>query len=325
MSTENILIIGSGPAAHTAAIYSGRARLNPLLFEGFLAGGVAAGGQLTITTEVENYPGFPDGIQGPELMERVRQQSLKCGARIKTETVERVDFRQRPLKIFAGSQVYESKTVIIATGATAKRLNIPGEEKFWQKGISACAVCDGALPLFRNKGLVVVGGGDSAVEESTYLTKYASTVKVLVRRDCLRASKIMQERLLSHEKIEVIWNTIPIEALGDNVLTKIKIRHVKTHEESTIEAAGLFYAIGHLPNTAFLNGQIKLDETGYIITQPGTTKTNIEGVFACGDVQDKVYRQAITAAGSGCMAALDCERYLSEHKSVSIPLKSFPF
>jgi len=314
MNIENVSIIGSGPAAHTAAIYTGRAKLNPLIFEGFIAGGVAAGGQLTTTTEVENYPGFPEGIQGPELMDKMRQQSIKCGARIKTETVDKVDFSKKPFKIFVGNQTYESKSVIIATGATAKRLNISGEEKYWQKGISACAVCDGALPLFRNKILVVVGGGDSAVEESTFLTKYASKVKVLVRRDALRASKVMQERLFGNKKIEVIWNTVPIEALGDKVLNKIKVRNVKTNQESFIDAAGFFYAIGHLPNTAFLNGQIKLDDTGYILTQSGTTRTNIEGVFACGDIQDKIYRQAVTAAGSGCMAALDCERYLSEQK-----------
>jgi len=312
METENVIIIGSGPAAHTAAIYTGRAKLNPLVFEGFLAGGVAAGGQLTTTTEVENYPGFVESIQGPELMERMRQQSLKCGARIKTETVDKVDFSKKPFKVFVGAKSYESKAVIIATGATAKRLNIPGEENYWQKGISACAVCDGALPIFRNKILVVVGGGDSAVEESTYLTKYASQVKVLVRRDVLRASKVMQERLLNNRKIEVLWNTIPVEAAGEKVLTKLKVRNVKTNQESILDTAGFFYAIGHTPNTAFLTGQIKLDETGYIITQPGTT-TNIEGVFACGDVQDKIYRQAVTAAGSGCMAALDCERFLSGH------------
>lgn len=309
---ENLIIIGSGPAAHTAAIYAGRAKLNPLVYEGFLAGGVAAGGQLTTTTDVENYPGFPEGIQGPELMERMRQQSMKCGARIKTLTVDRVDLSTRPFKIFAGSETAECKALLIATGATAKRLGIPGEEEFWQKGISACAVCDGALPIFRDKVLAVIGGGDSAVEESSYLTKYAAKVIVLVRRDVLRASKVMQERLLANPKIEVLWNTEAKEALGEKTLTQLCVIQNKTKKESTLDVGGLFYALGHLPNTAFLGGQLGLDETGYIKTQPGTTKTSLEGVFACGDVQDKVYRQAVTAAGTGCMAALDAERYLKK-------------
>jgi len=311
---EKVVIIGSGPAAHTAAIYAGRAKLNPLMYEGLVAGGIAAGGQLTITTDVENYPGF-EAIQGPELMERMRKQSIHCGARIITETVTKVDLSRRPFKAFADSGMVETGTVIIATGATAKRLNLPGEERLWQKGISACAICDGALPIFRNKPLVVVGGGDSAVEEATYLTKYTMKVSVLVRRDVLRASKIMQERLLSNSKIEVIWNTIPLEVIGDKFLTGIKIRNVKSNAERILNANGLFYAIGHLPNTAFLNGQVELDQTGYIKTKPGTTQTNIPGVFACGDVQDKIYRQAVTAAGSGCMAALDAEKFLAEHSS----------
>jgi thioredoxin reductase (NADPH) len=308
---ENIVIIGSGPAGHTAAIYTGRATLNPVMYEGMMAGGVAAGGQLTTTTEIENFPGFPDGIPGPELMARMRQQSIHCGARIETVTVERVDLRSRPFKIFAGTENVEAKTVIIATGATAKRLNIPGEDKLWQKGISACAVCDGGLPIFRNKILVVIGGGDTACEEALYLTKFAGRLVMLVRRDVLRASKAMQERVRSDKKIEIKWNTNPLEALGDKFLTGIKIRDNKTGEESIVEANGLFYAIGHQPNTAFLKGQLELDDVGYIKTVPGTTRTSVEGVFACGDVQDRVYRQAVTAAGSGCMAALDVERYLS--------------
>jgi thioredoxin reductase (NADPH) len=310
---ENLIIIGSGPAAHTAAIYAGRAHLNPLMFEGLAAGGVAAGGQLTTTTEVENYPGFPNGIMGPELMDLMRQQSLKCGTRIKTETVNKVDFRSKPFKIFADSGIAEAKAIIIATGATAKRMNVPGEERLWQKGISACAVCDGALPIFRNKVLVVIGGGDSAVEEATFLTKYASKVLLVVRRDQLRASKAMQDRIFANKKIEIIWNTVLTEVVGEGKLTGAKVTDTKTSQERTIEAGGLFYAIGHLPNTSFLEGQLQLDETGYIKTQPGTTKTSLPGVFACGDVQDKVYRQAVTAAGTGCMAALDAERYLSGH------------
>ena len=316
---ENLVIIGSGPAAHTAAIYAGRAKLDPLVYEGMMAGGVAAGGQLTTTTEVENYPGFPEGVSGPELMARMREQSIKCGARILTETVDRVDLgrggsRTGPtFKVFVGTKSIETKSIIIATGATAKRMAIPGEENLWQKGISACAVCDGALPIFRNKVLVVIGGGDTAAEEALFLTKYASKVIILVRRDALRASKAMQERVLGDKKIEVQWNTNALAAVGDKKLDAVKVKNNKTSKESTIEAGGLFYAIGHLPNTAFLNGQLALDNVGYIKTTPGTTKTSVEGVFACGDVQDKVYRQAVTAAGSGCMAALEAERYLSEH------------
>ncbi len=311
MSVETLVIIGSGPAAHTAAIYAGRAKLNPLVFEGLLAGGVAAGGQLTTTTEVENYPGFPEGISGPELMEKMRAQSLNCDARIETKTVTKVDLSKRPFKVFCDSEVIETKTLIIATGATAKRLNLKGEDKLWQRGISACAVCDGALPVFRNKPLVVVGGGDSAVEESTFLTKYGSKVYVLVRRDALRASKVMQERLFANPKIEVLWNSSPIEAVGDKALSSVVVEDLKSNKTRTLDAGGLFYAIGHQPNTAFLEGQLAVDETGYIKTIPGTTRTSVEGVFACGDVQDKIYRQAVTAAGSGCMAALDAERYIS--------------
>jgi len=309
---ENVIIIGSGPAAHTAAIYSGRANLKPLIFEGMMAGGVAAGGQLTTTTDVENYPGFPDGIQGPQLMEHMRQQSINCGASIKTETVDKIDVSSTPFKVIVGSENIETKTIIISTGATAKRLGIKGEETYWQKGMSACAVCDGALPIFRNKILVVIGGGDTAVEEATYLSKFGSKVIMLVRRDVLRASKVMQERAQKDPKIEILWNTEAVEAIGENALTGVKVTNNKTKEESTLDANGLFYAIGHLPNTTFLDGQIELDDTGYIKTQSGTTHTNIEGVFAAGDVQDKIYRQAVTAAGTGCMAALEAERYLSE-------------
>lgn len=308
---ENLIIIGSGPAAHTAAIYAGRARLEPLLFEGFLAGGVAAGGQLTTTTEVENYPGFPKGISGPALMDHMRAQSLNCGARIETKTIEKADLSQRPFKVFVEGKEFQTKTIIIATGATAKRLNVPGEEKLWQKGISACAVCDGALPIFRNRHLVVVGGGDTAAEESTFLTKFASKISLLVRRDAMRASKTMQERVKNSPKIEILWNTILVDVFGDKAVGSVKIKDVKTNKERTIDAGGLFYAIGHQPNTDFLGGQIKLDETGYIVTKPGTTQTSIEGVFACGDVQDKIFRQAVTAAGTGCMAALEVERFLN--------------
>ncbi|MBI3617471.1 MAG: thioredoxin-disulfide reductase [Candidatus Omnitrophica bacterium] len=315
---ENLIIIGSGPAAHTAAIYAGRAKLDPLVYEGMMAGGVAAGGQLTTTTEVENYPGFPCGIRGPELMVRMRDQSMRCGARIETQTVDNVDLGTggsrpaRTFKVFAGSESVETRSIIVATGATAKRMAIPGEEELWQKGISACAVCDGALPIFRDKVLVVIGGGDTAAEEALFLTKYASKVIILVRRDALRASKAMQERVLGNKKIEVRWNINALAAVGDKKLDAVKVKNNKTGKESTIEAGGLFYAIGRLPNTAFLNGQLALDDVGYIKTTPGTTKTSVEGVFAAGDVQDKICRQAVTAAGSGCMAALEAERYLSE-------------
>ena len=307
---ENVIIIGSGPAAHAAAVYTGRAKLAPLLFEGFLAGGVAAGGQLTTTTAVENYPGFTS-ISGPELMAKMREQSIHCGVRIKTKTVEKVDLKSRPFKVFAGGEIFQVNALIIATGATAKRLNLPNEKRLWQKGISACAVCDGALPLFRNKHLIVIGGGDTAAEEATFLTKYASTVSVLVRRDAMRASKTMQERVLKNAKIEVLWNTVALEVLGDKALTGVKVKNVNTNQERTLDVGGLFYAIGHQPNTSFLDGQLKLDDTGYIVTKSGTTLTSREGVFACGDVQDKVYRQAVTAAGTGCMAALDVEKFLS--------------
>ena len=306
---QQVVIIGSGPGGHAAAIYSSRARLSTLMLEGDMAGGVAAGGQLTTTTDVENYPGFL-AITGPELMMKMREQSEHSGTTILTKTVSKIDLSSAPFKTYYDDICVESNVVIIATGATAKRLGIKGEETYWQKGMSACAVCDGGLPLFRNKPLVVVGGGDSAAEEATYLTKFASKVYLLVRRDELRASKVMQERVFDNEKIEVLWNTEAVEAIGESLLTHVKIINNKTNEESLLEANGFFYAIGHTPNTAFLNGQLPLDETGYIITETGSTKTNIPGVFACGDVQDKLYRQAITAAGSGCMAALDAQRYL---------------
>ena len=313
MSTlENVIIIGSGPAGHTAAIYAARAQLNPLMFEGFMAGGVAAGGQLTTTTEIENFPGFPEGLPGPELMDRMRAQSIHCGARVETETVVSVDLSQRPFKVVTDSGEFLAKTIILATGATAKRLQIPGEDKLWQRGLSACAVCDGALPLFRNKPLVVIGGGDTACEEATYLTKFGSTVHLLVRRDVLRASKAMQARIKANPKIVIHWFTEPVEAVGDKILSGVKVKNNQTGAVEILEAAGLFYAIGHEPNTKFLDSQLDLDDTGYIKTVPGTTRTSVVGVFAAGDVQDKVYRQAITAAGSGCMAALETERFLSE-------------
>lgn len=307
-----LVIIGSGPAGHTAAIYAGRGNLEPLMFEGMMAGGVAAGGQLTTTTEVENFPGFPEGVSGPDLTEKYRKQSEKSGANIVTETVEKVDLSSRPFLVKTSEQEVKAQALIIATGAIARRLHIKGEDKLWQNGISACAVCDGALPLFRNKPLAVIGGGDSAVEEATYLTKYAEKVYMLVRRDELRASKVMQERAKKNEKVEILWKTEAIEAKGDDTLTELIID--RDGKEENLKVNGLFYAIGHKPNTAFLEGQLELDDDGYIITKPGTTITSIDGVFAAGDVRDKVYRQAVTAAGSGCMAAIDAERWLNDQE-----------
>jgi thioredoxin reductase (NADPH) len=310
---EKVVIIGSGPAGHTAAIYAARANLTPVMFEGFMAAGVAAGGQLTTTTEVENFPGFPEGVHGTKLMERMRAQSERFGTRIHTETVERVDLSKRPFLVASSERQLRAETVIISTGATAKRLFLPGEDRLWQQGISACAVCDGALPIFRNKPLVVIGGGDTACEEASYLTKFGSRVYVVHRRHELRASKIMAQRLLDNPKVEMVWDSVAEEAVGAKFLEGVRVKNVKTGQSRVLEAAGLFYAIGHEPNTAFLGGQVKLDETGYIVTTPGTTQTSVKGVFACGDVQDKVWRQAVTAAGTGCMAALEAERFLHTH------------
>ncbi|KAI9355649.1 hypothetical protein DFJ73DRAFT_657910 [Zopfochytrium polystomum] len=316
---HKVVVVGSGPAGHTAAIYLARANLNPVMYEGFLAAGIAAGGQLTTTTDVENFPGFPAGIGGSELMELMKKQSEKFGTTVVTETISKVDFKSRPFKVWREGaedeeQAILADSIVIATGATAKRMFIKGEDTFWQSGISACAVCDGAVPIFRNKPLAVVGGGDSASEEATFLTKYASKVYVLVRRDKLRASKVMGDRLLKHPKIEVLWNTVPVEAKGDRVLKQLVVKNTVTGEESALDVNGLFYAIGHKPNTDVFVGQVELHDTGYIKTFPHdgvpSTYTSVEGVFACGDVQDHTYRQAITAAGSGCMAALDCERWL---------------
>ena len=314
--SHRVLIIGSGPAAHTAAIYAARAELSPVLFEGFMAGGIAAGGQLTTTTDVENFPGFPEGIMGPELTDRFRAQSERFGTTIHTETINEIDFSSRPFCFKADSQEGSADSVIIATGATAKRLDIPGanDGELWQKGISACAVCDGALPAFRDQPLAVIGGGDSAVEEASFLTKYGSTVYIVHRRDELRASKIMQQRALENPKIEMLWSHTVTQAKGADFLEAIRVKDLKTDQERDIPVAGLFFAIGHTPNTAFLNGQIDTDDQGYIVTKPDSTQTNIPGVFAAGDVQDKKWRQAITAAGTGCMAALEAEHVLADHQ-----------
>ncbi|KAF5361045.1 hypothetical protein D9756_004971 [Leucocoprinus leucothites] len=308
---SKVVIIGSGPAGHTAAIYLARANLSPVMFEGFMANGFAAGGQLTTTTDVENFPGFPSGILGPELMEKFREQSIRFGTRIITETVSKIDLSARPFRYWREMQENEepetADTIIIATGASAKRLGLKGEQTYWQSGISACAK-------------QATGGywwGDSAAEEATYLTKYGSHVYVLVRRGELRASKIMAKRLLNNPKITVLWNTVAVECQGDGDLLKnLRIKNVQSGEQRDLAVNGLFYAIGHEPATALVRSQLQTDPDGYIITVPGTTQTSVKGVFAAGDVQDKRYRQAITSAGSGCMAALEVEKLIAEEEEL---------
>lgn len=313
--TENLVIIGSGPAGYTAAIYAGRAQLNPIVFEGFVAGGVP-GGQLMSTTDVENFPGFPQGIQGPQLMRAMRDQAERWGAQLITDDVEAVDLRTAPFTVRSGDLTVRTHTLIICTGATARRLHVPGEDQFWNNGISACAICDGANPLFRDADVAVVGGGDSAAEEALYLTKYARRVHLLVRRDQLRASKTMQSRVLQHEKIQIHWQTEPISAHGDSVLSSLQLQNTATQAQSTLAVNGLFYAIGHTPNTELFREQLELDAAGYIITRD--TATSVEGVWAAGDVQDHHFRQAITAAGTGCMAALEVERWLSAQSASTL-------
>lgn len=313
---ENVVIIGSGPAGYTAAIYAARANLKPLMFEGLQAGGVP-GGQLMTTTEVENFPGFPEGITGAELMARMRSQAIRWGTECYTEDVVKVDFSQRPFTIISTERTVKTSSVIIATGATAKRLGLPSEKQYWNNGISACAICDGASPIFNGKELVVIGGGDSAAEEAVYLTKYGSRVHLIVRRGELRASKAMQDRVLNNPKVTVHWHTETVDVYGENNrMTGIKLRNVQAKEESEIRANGLFYAIGHKPNTDLFANQIELDDVGYIKVTPGTVATSIAGVYAAGDVQDHEYRQAVSAAGTGCMAALAAERWLSERNLI---------
>jgi thioredoxin reductase (NADPH) len=308
---KNVVIVGSGPAGHTAAIYSARANLSPFMFEGYVMGG-SAGGQLTTTTDVENYPGFPEGVEGPELMQLFRKQSERFGTEMVQEDVISADFSQRPFVLKSENREVKAHSVIISTGATAKRMGVPNEEKMWNNGMSACAVCDGALPMFRNQPLMVIGGGDTAVEEATYLAKFGSVVYLVHRRDQLRASKIMQERALKHPKLEILWDTVLEDAVGEDYVTGARLKNVKTQEVREVEVAGLFYAIGHTPNTSIFNGQLDLDDAGYIKLKLGTQETNIEGVFAAGDVHDHKYRQAITAAGTGCAASLEAERWLAE-------------
>ena len=311
MERKKIIIVGSGPAGFTAAIYASRANLAPLMYEGFFSG--PSGGQLMTTTDVENFPGFPDGITGPALMDAMKAQAKRFGTEILTEDVKSVDLSQRPFKVIGNSTTSSADSIIIATGATAKRIDIPGtlDGELWQKGVTACAVCDGAMPIFRDRELYVIGGGDTAVEEAIFLTKYGSKVYIVHRRDELRASKIMAKHAMEHPKIEILWDTVLTEVKGTDVVESVTLQNVKTKRQETREAAGVFFAIGHLPNTGFLEGQLSTDEHGYLSVKPGSTLTNVDGVFAAGDVQDKVYRQAISAAGSGCMAALDAERWLS--------------
>jgi len=317
---EKVIIIGSGPAGWTAAIYAARANLSPLVFEGRPKQSPSLelpGGQLMFTTEVENYPGFAKGIDGPAMMQEFRAQAQRFDTRIRTEDIAAVDFSTHPFSVTPDEdgETLKAYAVIIATGAAAAWLNVPNEQRLAQSGggVSACAVCDGALPIFRDKVLCVVGGGDSAMEESMYLSKFGSKVLVLHRRDRLRASKTMQERVLANPKIEMVWNTVVTDVLGDEMITGVKTRNTQTEEEGVIECQGLFAAIGHSPNTSFLNGHLDIDDKRYIkLKDPYRTTTNIEGVFAAGDVVDSVYRQAVTAAGMGCKAAIDAERWLAE-------------
>lgn len=314
MQKRQLVIIGSGPAGYTAAIYAARAKLSIALFEGFYSG--PSGGQLMTTTEVENYPGFLE-ITGPDLMSRMRDQAKKFGTVLLPEDVIAVDFRKRPFVIQGSDTLVEADSIIIATGATAKRLDIPGtrDGELWQKGVSACAVCDGAIPIFKNKDLYVIGGGDTAMEEALFLTKFGSKVYIVHRRNEFRASKIMADRALKHPKIEVIWNHVLSEVSGGSVVEAVTLEDVHTKKKEKVPAGGVFFAIGHTPNTAFLNNHIDLEPNGYIkLLSDSTSHTNIEGVFAAGDVHDYRYRQAITAAGYGCRAALDAERYLMEQE-----------
>jgi len=307
METEKVhcLIIGSGPAGYTAAIYASRANLKPVLYQG-----IQPGGQLTITTEVENYPGYPDGIQGPEMMVHFENQAKRMGADIRYGLATKVDFSSTPHKVWIDDEkLIEADSVIISTGASAKWLGLESEQRLNGYGVSACAVCDGFF--FRGREVAIVGAGDTAAEEALYLSKLCTKVHMLVRRDAMRASKVMQDRVLKTSNIEVYWNTDTLEVLGDKKVEAMKIRNNITGEERTVPVGGFFVAIGHQPNSDIFKGFIQMDEAGYIQTTPGTSKTNVEGVFAAGDVQDKHYRQAVTAAGSGCMAALDAERYLS--------------
>lgn len=305
---KKVIIIGSGPAGLTAAVYAARANLEPLVFEGS-----QPGGQLTITTDVENFPGFPDGIMGPELMDHMRKQAVRFGATCEYKTVTKTDFSNNPFKIWVNDDEYTTDTIIISTGASARLLGLDSEKELMGYGVSACATCDGFF--FKEKEVLVIGGGDSAAEEAIFLTKFASKVTIVHRRDEFRASKIMADRVLNNEKIDIMWNSAveDIHGAKDTGVTGVKIKDTISGDLRDVSCDGIFMAIGHVPNTNIFKGQIDLNEKGYITTQPDTTNTNVPGVFACGDVQDQVYRQAITAAGTGCMSAIDAERWLEEH------------
>ena len=300
-----VLIVGSGPAGYTAAIYAARAELEPIM-----VAGLESGGQLMITTEVENYPGFPEGVTGPDMMELIRKQAERFGTQVLTEDAIRIDMQSRPFTVETESRCFTGDSLILSTGASARWLGIESETRLVNCGVSACATCDGAL--YRGKPMAVVGGGDTAMEEALFLTRFGTQVTVIHRRDKLRASKIMQERALAHPKIDFVWNAIVDEVVGDEYVTGVRVRDVKTEEVREIPVEALFIAIGHEPNTALMKGQIELDDAGYVVTEAKNTRTSIEGVFACGDVMDPTYRQAVTAAGSGCMAAIDAERWLAE-------------
>jgi thioredoxin reductase (NADPH) len=314
---ENLVIIGSGPAAWTAAIYASRANLRPLVFEGEPSREMIPGGQLMFTTDIENFPGFPEAVGGQELMDRMRAQAVHHGARVETQDIVEVDFSARPFRLKPSyGEWITAESVIVATGARANWLGLENEERLARNGggVSACAVCDGALPPFRGKRLITIGGGDTAVEEAMYLTKFASEVVMVHRRDRLRASPVMAGRVLNNPSIRILWNSQVVDVLGDDFVTGVVVEDTRTGERQQIDAAGMFVAIGHTPNTAFLNGQLDLTEKGYIITQHAwRTETSVPGVFAAGDVMDDYYRQAITAAGTGCMSALEAERWLAHH------------
>jgi thioredoxin reductase (NADPH) len=309
---ENLVIVGSGPAGYTAAIYAARANLSPLLITGFQDGGIP-GGQLMTTTHVENYPGFPDGILGPDLMDRMKAQAERWGTRLAEADAEAIDLSQRPYRVRFEDQWVQTQALILATGASANRLGLPNEERFWSHGISACAICDGATPQFRNEELAVVGGGDSACEEAVYLTKYGSHVHLIVRRDSLRASAAMADRVLANPAITVHWSRGVIDVSGDDWLTGLTLSDLNGGPSLELPVRGLFYAIGHTPNTRLVRDQLRVDAKGYLVTTPGQPDTSCEGVFAAGDVADAQWRQGITAAGSGCQAALAAERWLSHH------------
>tara|TARA_Y100001968_G_scaffold328685_1_gene376350 strand:- start:182 stop:1558 length:1377 start_codon:yes stop_codon:yes gene_type:complete len=313
LKTENLVIVGSGPAGYTAAIYAARANLQPLLITGFKEGGIP-GGQLMTTTFVENFPGFPNGVQGPELMDLIKAQALRWGTKLLEEDAISIDLSKRPFTIETSSQKVKSNSLIISTGASANRLGLKNERLFWSKGISACAICDGATPQFRNEELAVVGGGDSACEEAEYLTKYGSHVHLLVRSSKLKASAAMADRVNANSNITIHWDTELIDILGNDWLEKLIVKKRKTSQEEEILAKGLFYAIGHTPNTSLFSDQLTTDSKGYLITKPGRPETSLEGVYAAGDVADSEWRQGITAAGSGCKAALAAEKWLTENK-----------